>query len=188
VDEDTDRRFRLLAAGGAVAVVAAIFMLRSNVDALTAAAPAAAAPTPGISLPGGEVRGAASSAVPAPGDIETIATVYECSVDGHRMFSDQRCGRGARARDIHAPNRMDPTDTSILDEPVSAAAQFAQPPAYQVRVPHDDTAECAAIEQEKASINAHMREGYSAAEGERLRERLRRLDDRYYELRCRHFH
>jgi len=177
-----------LAAGGAAAVVAAIFMLRENVNPLTAAAPAAAAATAGTSLPGGDVRGAAYSAVPAPGNIETIATVYECSVDGHRMFSDQRCGRGARARDIHAPNRMDAMDTGTLDEPVSATTQFAQPPAFQVRAPEDNTAECTAIEQEKDSINAHMREGYSAAEGEHLRERLRRLDDRYYELRCRHFH
>lgn len=47
--------------------------------------------------------------------------------------------------------------------------------------------ECRSIEEQKNSIDARMRVGYTSLEGERFRDRLRGLAARYYELRCRHF-
>src|SRR5687767_13286108 len=41
----------------------------------------------------------------------SIAEVYECEEDGHRIFSDQPCGPSANVLKVMAPNRMDAQDT-----------------------------------------------------------------------------
>jgi hypothetical protein len=117
-----------------------------------------------------------------------IATVFECRVNGQRIYSDQRCGSNANERPILAPNRMDAQDTSILSSPDAVLAR-SRSERTNAREPVFDAArsECGNIEQQKNSINARMREGYTSPEGEWFRDRLRVLDARYYELRCRHF-
>jgi hypothetical protein len=118
-----------------------------------------------------------------------IATVFECRVRDQRIYSDQRCGPEADERPIQAPNRMDSQDTSILSSP-DVVLERLRPERGITEEPVLNSArsECDRIEQEKNSINARMREGYGSPEGERLRDRLRVLGDRYYDLRCRHFH
>lgn len=98
------------------------------------------------------------------------------------MFSDERCGADARVRAIRDPSHMDAQDTTILSVPVSFTGR--PPAAYTATL--DSRSACASIESEQDRINARMREGYGAAEGETLRARLRRLSDEYYGLRCRH--
>jgi len=118
-----------------------------------------------------------------------IATVFECRANGQRIYSDRRCGPNADEHPILAPNRMDAQDTNILSSPDEVLAR-SQSERTNAREPVFDAArsECGSIEQQKNSINARMREGYTSPEGEWYRERLRALDTRYYELRCRHFH
>jgi hypothetical protein len=118
-----------------------------------------------------------------------IATVFECRVRGQHIYSDQRCGPKADERPIQAPNRMDSQDTSILSSPDVVLERLRSERA-NTEEPVVDSArsECDRIEQEKNWINARMREGYGSPEGERLRDRLRVLGDRYYDLHCRHFH
>jgi hypothetical protein len=118
-----------------------------------------------------------------------IATVFECRVSGQHMYSDQRCGSDADERPIQAPNRMDAQDTNILSSPdeVLERSRSERASAEALRVDSAQS-ECDGIEQQKNRINAQMREGYSSPEGERLRDKLRVLGARYYELRCRHFH
>jgi hypothetical protein len=118
-----------------------------------------------------------------------IATVFECRVNGQHIYSDQRCGSTADERVIHAPNRMAAQDTSILSTPDAVIARSRSeggnpetPGASLVQ------SECAGIEQEKDSINARMRQGYTSFQGEGFRDRLRFLGARYYDRRCRHFH
>jgi hypothetical protein len=118
-----------------------------------------------------------------------IATVFECRVRGQRIYSDQRCGPEADERPIQAPNRMDSQDTSILSSPdVVLERSRSERGSTEEPVVNSARSECDRIEQEKNSINARMREGYGSPEGERLRDRLRLLGDRYYDLHCRHFH
>jgi hypothetical protein len=84
---------------------------------------------------------------------------------------------------------MDVQDTSILSTPEAVIARSqtergdAQRPAANLV-----QSECAGLEQEKDSINARMRQGYTSLQGDGFRDRLRFLGARYYELRCRHFH
>jgi hypothetical protein len=118
-----------------------------------------------------------------------IATVFECRVNGQHIYSDQRCGSTADERVIHAPNRMDAQDTSILSTPDAVIARSrSEGRNAQARAANLVQSECAGIEQEKDSINARMRQGYSSFQGEGFRDRLRFLGARYYDLRCRHFH
>jgi hypothetical protein len=79
---------------------------------------------------------------------------------------------------------MDPQDTSILAEPVLEPVRFNGAPQGR---PGDNRTQCTQIEAERDAINARMREGYGAGEGEVLRERLRNLSTLWYEERCRHF-
>jgi hypothetical protein len=84
---------------------------------------------------------------------------------------------------------MDPQDTSILSSSDAVLARSRSERTYApIRALDPAQSECSAIEQEKNSINARMRIGYTSPEGEWFRDRLRVLGDRYYELRCRHFH
>lgn len=117
-----------------------------------------------------------------------IATVFECRVNGQRIYSDQRCGSSADERPIPAPNRMDAQDTSILSSPDAVLARSRSERTNAKEPVVDATqSECRRIEEQKNSIDARMREGYTSLEGERFRDRLRGLAARYYELRCRHF-
>jgi hypothetical protein len=118
-----------------------------------------------------------------------IATVFECRVNGQHIYSDQRCGSAADERVIHAPNRMDAQDTSILSTPDAVIAR-SRSERSNAKAPGASLvqSECASIEEEKNSINARMRHGYTSSEGEGFRDRLRFLGARYYDLRCRHFH
>lgn len=124
------------------------------------------------------------AAPPAASPAGVIASVYECRTRGQRVFSDASCGSGAEVRTIKAPSRMDPQDTSILAEPVFEPVRFNGAPADR---PGDNRTLCVQIETERDAINAHMRAGYGAGEGEVLRERLRNLSSLWYEARCRHF-
>lgn len=118
------------------------------------------------------------------------STVFECRTEGQRVFSDRRCGPNVEVRAIGVPNRMDAQDTSILSTPeaVLARSQYERRDATDVPATGGNQGECQALEQEKNSIDARMRSGYTSQEGEWYRERLRAIAARYYDLRCRHFH
>jgi hypothetical protein len=44
--------------------------------------------------------------------------------------------------------------------------------------------QCARIQKSRDAINDKMRVGYTAKQDERLHDRLRKLNDDYFELRC----
>ena len=176
---DKDRWFWTFAVGVALIVVGTIYgsggRASGSVPQERTAAPAAA---PLLA------RDFTEHAAPVPSQHDVIASVYECRTHGHRVFSDESCGSGAEVRSIKAPSRMDPQDTSILAEPVAEPVRFNRTPAGS---PGDNRTLCMQIETERDAINARMRGGYGAGEGEVLRERLRNLSDLWYEERCRHF-
>lgn len=118
-----------------------------------------------------------------------MATVFECRVNGQRIYSDQRCGSMSEEHPIQAPNRMDAQDTGILSSPEEVLARSRSELGYALEPVVDTGAdECTRIEDEQNSIDARMRKGYTASEGEWFRSRLRVLSARYYDLRCQHFH
>lgn len=117
-----------------------------------------------------------------------IARIYECTIDGQRVFSDQVCAADARQRDISAPNRMTARETAIgyraAAESTGTARSRAAAELSNGDVPQ---ARCAALLRDKNYINSRMRAGYTNNEGEHLRARLRLIDSEYYDLRCRYF-
>jgi hypothetical protein len=132
---------------------------------------------------------ASSNASTASRDTSTksIAHVYQCTLDGQRAFSDQPCGTDSKARDIDAPNRMDASDLgdAAHTERASAARvtrRVNRNGAFDANA--DKKSRCAKIGTDKEHIMARMRTGYSGKEGERLRDRLRKLDSDDFELRC----
>lgn len=117
---------------------------------------------------------------------KTIARVFECDQAGQRVLSDQPCGARAAVRDIAAPNRMQPQNTSVLYDPPPRSIQVqrmraaGQRPLASTR----NSGRCAAIDREKERINARMRRPYGRWEGEHYRDRLRQLSEERWNLRC----
>jgi hypothetical protein len=192
VDTDRDREgwFWIITSALVVAIVAALHAFGAsgpssiNTSTLQTATSAPLPAEDAIDVP----KPSPQASPVRPADAR-IATVFECRLSGQRIYSDQRCGSKADERPIQVPNRMDAQDTSILSSPDAVLARSRSERANTEELVVDPARpECDSIEQQKNSINARMREGYRSPEGERLRDRLRVLDARYYDLRCRHFH
>jgi hypothetical protein len=183
VNRDDDSGFWWIATALSVAVVAALhFFGVSPLPPPTLPAHADAAPL--NEAANADENPAAPHTTPVVTD-PVIATVYECRQNGIRVFSDSRCGTGAEVRTVHAPNRMDAQAIFVDPEPTEAVAGSTAPPQ---RAPAEEPVQkmqCREIQALKDQINARMRAGYGAAEGEHLRDRLRKLDDEYYALHCR---
>jgi hypothetical protein len=114
------------------------------------------------------------------------AEVYECRVNGQRIFSDQPCAADAAKREVTAANTMSAHEASIGYR--SSAAQKTErklPRKSDVDdVGEKRLARCTKLSNDKQTINSKLRAGYSNAQGERLHDRLRKVDNDYYELRC----
>ncbi|MGE0114128.1 MAG: hypothetical protein AB7T07_04505 [Steroidobacteraceae bacterium] len=109
-------------------------------------------------------------------------SVYECIVNGQRMFSDQRCAADARQREIDTPNRMVAQDTT--DKPATT-----HPPRRSNYIDlSKQRLACNRIRDQIDTVHSHMRSGYNGTQGERLNERLRKLNDRYAQQRCDRVH
>ena len=117
--------------------------------------------------------------------ISTNAHVYECVANGQRVFSDQVCGDDAQQREIAPSNRMVATDTRNLHTALRTQKKRASS--------NNDALEsrkqrCAKLRSNKESLTERMRAGFSARQDEKLHERLRKVDNDYYELRCSGLH
>ena len=97
----------------------------------------------------------------APAQDPDVTRVYECREDGQLVYSGQPCGRDSITRDV------DVRDTNTHTPPTLRR-----------------DGECADIQKEIDQINARMRQAYSPAEGEQLRERRRTMSDRLHVLKC----
>jgi len=111
--------------------------------------------------------------------------VYQCTVDGQRVFSDHACGDDAVERDISVTSRMDTIKVSN-DKPSKTKGSL--PSRRHSDVGSDDhdkrRQQCARIQKSRDAVNDKMRAGYTAKQDERLHERLRKLDNDYFQLRC----
>lgn len=138
------------------------------------------------------VNGAMAPAVHAADDVPVAqdrktTRVYQCIRDGQRILSDQVCGADAQARDVEVANRMQPTE---IPHGKTDSKSDSAPVRKRVRVADagdDARARCVKLARDKRSIDERMRTGYSGAQGERMRERLRKINDEYFERRCSRF-
>lgn len=117
-------------------------------------------------------------------DTASPTRVYRCVHDGTQVFSDQPCGKDAQQHTVTVTNRMD--EYAVRDSSRKASPAERQRVGRDDRDDRDDANEqrCIKIGASKHDLDQRMRAGYNAAQGERLRERLRKLNDEYFERRC----
>jgi hypothetical protein len=116
------------------------------------------------------------------------ATIYRCDVGGVATFSDRPCGEQSSAYEPRSvintytaplPSAHAPTDSPKRPRP-NVSAQRSSIAADQAKRKE----ECQRIQASLRDIRARMRAGYSAKEGERLRGRQEKLEDRRRSQRC----
>lgn len=113
-------------------------------------------------------------------------SIYKCEIEGVITFADRPCGGDAE------PHRLGETVTNVYEAPPIApsTSRSAKAPAKKPRIARTDRSEakraesCARIAQGLKEIRSKMRSGYTAKEGERLRERQVTLRARQREARC----
>ncbi len=118
----------------------------------------------------GDESSAIDTATPAPRRANRL--VYTCRDGATPVFSDRPCGEDEQRRRLEVPS------------PAAGDAPGIRPPAPQAatrpitartprRVIPDPPDRCARLEEQLASIDARMRQGYSAREAARLWQRWR---------------
>lgn len=118
---------------------------------------------------------------------QPIATVFECIINGQRVFSDSPCGTKVKVHEIAQPNLMKAQSTGPTHEIPQEVLRLQPHQVRQIEAIKPQVSNkslCRQIEAEIESINARMRQGYTSRQGEWYRERLRQLDNRLHELRC----
>jgi hypothetical protein len=114
------------------------------------------------------------------------AQVYECKVNGQRIFSDQPCAADAAKREVTESNTMSAREANIgyRSSAIKTTDTKRQRSAEADHTADKRLARCAKLNNDKLTVNSKLRAGYKNNEGERLRDRLRKLDGEYYDLRC----
>ena len=113
-------------------------------------------------------------------------TIYRCEQDGTLTFSDRPCGADARTSE---PNVSRVSE----DKPVPAASiaqaqshsekrSRSEPSIAEVQAKH--AAECRRIRDSLGDVRDKMRAGYNAKQGERLKQRERKLNETRRAKRC----
>ncbi|HVF17310.1 MAG TPA: hypothetical protein VNA21_10370 [Steroidobacteraceae bacterium] len=112
-------------------------------------------------------------------------SIYKCEVGGVLTFSDRPCSSEA---ELH---ELDETAVNTYDAPPVAPntaetkARARKTVTRQAETQPDKRAEtCARVGRSMKEVRSKMRAGYSAKEGERLRERLAKLKGQQREYRC----
>ena len=128
----------------------------------------------------------------APGRQAYIG-VYECTMNGQRVVSDQPCGPDAQARTL-VVDQPDPVEATRQRQRTWAAQQRAASGSESVSrvggvssagaASTANEAACESIKRQIAYIDAQMREGYRSQAGETYREQLRVLKERRQKYRC----
>lgn len=125
------------------------------------------------------------AAVPSRGTV-----VLACTVNGKRVYSDSVCGANARPHEIatdrmntYAPPAIDTTPVPVESSVVESPPVFV-PSERSRSTPQANEAACEGIQREIDAIDARMRHGYLAQEGERLRTRRNEAKERFHDFGC----
>jgi len=117
-----------------------------------------------------------------------LLLVYRCTVGGVTTYSDRPCGPES------APYQADTSRVSTYEPPPASPAVTAAPPtrtspARRPASGRDDqvrhAAACERLHKALKDIAARMRSGYSAKQGEQLRERKAKLEQQRRAGKCR---
>jgi hypothetical protein len=118
-----------------------------------------------------------------------LVLVYRCTVAGVTTYSDRPCAPDA------APYQPDTSRVSTYDPPpasksAAAPVQPARGSSARQRKPSQqdqvrDAAACERIHNGLRDVAARMRSGYNAKQGEQLRQRKARLEQKRRAQKCR---
>jgi hypothetical protein len=113
------------------------------------------------------------------------ATIYRCKTDTGLTFADRPCGTDSQ------PYEVDLGAVSVVETVAPKATPAFRAPVPQSRdrprespAPAPNTAACRHMDESLRKILATMRSGYSASQGEKLRQRKRDLEARRRQLKC----
>jgi hypothetical protein len=116
------------------------------------------------------------------------APIYRCEVDDVATFSDRPCGESWTAYEPEAALVSTYTAAPVSVAPASTTKRFRTKPAAARSSIAGEQAkraeECRRIQASLRDLRSQMRAGYSAKEGERLRARQEKLEDRRRAQRC----
>jgi hypothetical protein len=109
--------------------------------------------------------------------------VFTCRDGVTPVFSDRPCGDEEHRHRLDVPSPA--AGSAPGTRPAAApAATRARPVRVPRRVSPDPTNACARLEEQLASIDARMRQGYSAREAARLWQRWRDAKAKLRAARC----
>jgi len=118
--------------------------------------------------------------------VRASSTIYRCEVDGVATFSDRPCGERSSTYEPEAalvstyaaaPASVAESTKRSRPKPIARRSSLAADQAKRVE-------ECQRIQASLRDVRSRMRAGYSAKEGERLRARQEKLEDRRRAQRC----
>jgi hypothetical protein len=122
----------------------------------------------------------------APAGEGAARSIFRCSVGDTTVFSDRPCGADAEVHEMessvntYTPSEIEPRSSRPAAKRPRADAQAERRAADQAKRAQT----CQRIEQSLRDIRSRMRAGYTASEGERLRERQTRLREQLRAARC----
>jgi hypothetical protein len=113
-------------------------------------------------------------------------SIYKCEVGGVLTFSDRPCSSEAELHELDetAVNTYEAPPVTPSTSKPSAAARKRTPPRHTDSQQDKRAETCTRVGRSMKEVRSKMRAGYSAKEGERLRERLAKLKDQQREYRC----
>ena len=148
-----------------------------------AAAHAASGPSRSPEEPFDPAADSQSSAIEPKAPPRAKRLVYACREGATPTFSDRPCGEDEHRRLLQVPS---PKPGGGPSTQRAAAPATTRPIAARTprRVIPDPPDRCARLEEQLASIDARMRQGYSAREAARLWQRWRDAKARLRAMRC----
>lgn len=119
------------------------------------------------------------------GEVSAQSQIYRCTVDGAIVFTDRPCGNDAEpyaASDALVSSFEPPV---VYERPAPVSKRVAPTTSRYSTSDRTRQAEaCAKLERALSEIRAKQRAGYTAKQGERLRERQQKLATQRRDLRC----
>ena len=116
--------------------------------------------------------------------VADAVSIYKCEVGGVLTFSDRPCSPQAELHELDETtmNTFDPPPIAATPKPKTTVRKTDAPRAGAQQDKRAET--CARVTRSMKDVRSKMRTGYSAKEGERLRDRLAKLKDQQRQTRC----
>jgi len=114
--------------------------------------------------------------------------IFRCEANGKITYSDQRCASTPTTEVVLRPTNSYHADTSPTTPSRSASVRREQSPKQAASIADEQQRvkqQCQRLADQLTTIEIKMRSGYSAKQGEQLRERQRQLEQRRRTERCR---